>query len=1012
MRTHTSEYKNNIKQMGREIKAIVTAINGSTSLEIPEEKVNSITYSYNANILKSNMKELDLDIAQALPLNSVVNLQFGVKVNDEYEMLDYGYFIVYKVEAKEDTKSFKIKCYDKMLNFMKDYEPINISYPTTIKNYLIALCNSINVAFKSQTFENENQKLTKDVFSGVGYTYRDVLDKIAEVTGSLIHINNSQELELKYIGTQSVDTIDAEMLNANNVTFGETYGPINSIVFSRSAESDNVFIQDEESIQTNGVHEVKIIDNDILNDNNRSDYLAGVLNALDCLTYTINDYTSKGITYLEIGDRYKVKIDDKTYDCVMLNDTIKITQGLEEQIKTEMPSQTQTDYTKADKTDRKINQAYIIVDKQNQTIEATVSKVEAQDTKIASITQSVDEINSKIKDVTNTTVSGETTDGLIDVLEGVNASEPVKIVIHPIKDDIDYDYPCNDYPQKDYSKIKLLRFTNLTTNEEFDYEIPYGLLWYDENNYDTFTLDIGDYDNKSCYITKKVKYIDANGSKQVLSEPETITLPWPTNLELTTGDYEIELISYENGYIYVQLMASNIYTTQFPTRVEVTSEISQKADSITMSVAETYATKTDLGDTDKKLSSQITQTASSIRSEVKESYATKNDLNETQKELSSSIEQTSTSIKSEVKSTYATKDSVNTSISTLQQTDSTISANVSKKLNSSEFTNANITLKINDGTSSAIIKADKVDITGVITAINGNTTTKINGGKIETNTLSADTINGGTIDSSSISIGTTNYYLRMGSTWTKHPEVSGLNITGSGGIAMNNHSIGDFGGASGNNSYSITSGKDLSLRGNSNLYLRGGSSSSNILVYTSAGFKSLNVAYLARNPSDTSKTEAITQLTGNNDTYIRMNTSVVLKPNGSSGGAFVWGTESYNAILTKGGSPSTLSIKENVRKKDISNIPNILRQIELYDYKYIDKVENGKQDYGYIIDYLESIDGIKDYFTFNKIERDGLKYETINHEHLEKFLLASVVSQQKEIDMLKEEIKSLKESDK
>ena len=32
-----------------------------------------------------------------------------------------------------------------------------------------------------------------------------------------------------------------------------------------------------------------------------------------------------------------------------------------------MPEETETDYTKADKTDRRINQTYLIVDKQNQT---------------------------------------------------------------------------------------------------------------------------------------------------------------------------------------------------------------------------------------------------------------------------------------------------------------------------------------------------------------------------------------------------------------------------------------------------------------------------------------------------------------------------------------------------------------------------------------------------------------------------------------------------------------------
>ena len=141
------------------------------------------------------------------------------------------------------------------------------------------------------------------------------------------------------------------------------------------------------------------------------------------------------------------------------------------------------------------------------------------------------------------------------------------------------------------------------------------------------------------------------------------------------------------------------------------------------------------------------------------------------------------------------------------------------------------------------------------------------------------------------------------------------------------------------------------------------------------------------------------QIDGRDDTYIRLNRSVVLKPH-PNGGAYIWGTEDYNKILTSSGSPSTLSIKEHVKKKDISDIPQILGQIELYDYKYIAEIEDGKEDYGYIIDYLEQIDGINKYFKFNSINRNEIQYKTINHEHLSKFLLGAVIELQKQINEL------------
>ena len=90
---------------------------------------------------------------------------------------------------------------------------------------------------------------------------------------------------------------------------------------------------------------------------------------------------------------------DNIYQCVMLNDEALVTQGLIENIHTDMPVISETDYKSADKTDRRINQAYLIVDKQNGEIEGVISKVNVLDTKQNNDYQ---ELKNKFNDYTPT----------------------------------------------------------------------------------------------------------------------------------------------------------------------------------------------------------------------------------------------------------------------------------------------------------------------------------------------------------------------------------------------------------------------------------------------------------------------------------------------------------------------------------------------------------------------------------------------------------------------------------
>ena len=232
MKSHTSEFKEEIKTLGKQQSVRITYTLNNEQIILTDEDINSATPNYEASLLKSVMKVLELDSNVSIPKGTEIKFEYGLLVNGEYEYLDYGNYIVAKEhEKQEDTLSYKITCYDKMLYSMKDYEHIDITYPCTIKQYLVALCNKIGLQFKDSDFANADRQITNELFmtinedgtySSMGYTYRDVLDQIAEVTGGCICLTLDDKVEVRYIN-ETNDTIDEEYINDTNVNFGEKY---------------------------------------------------------------------------------------------------------------------------------------------------------------------------------------------------------------------------------------------------------------------------------------------------------------------------------------------------------------------------------------------------------------------------------------------------------------------------------------------------------------------------------------------------------------------------------------------------------------------------------------------------------------------------------------------------------------------------------------------------------------------------------------------------------------------
>lgn len=373
----------------------------------------------------------------------------------------------------------------------------------------------------------------------------------------------------------------------------------------------------------------------------------------------------------------------------------------------------------------KIRDLKVIVDRQNNTITQVVSEVDEQNTKISQTQQTVNELNSKISDIADITTQAESIYASLN-FTNINQSEPIEVKIHPTTTNISYLYPRDNlYPSDTlYMTNRILRFTNTETDEVFDYELPDDLLInLNTGTYDEFYLG---YDEQICQVTKRCTY-NADGSVSDLATETTTQYTYPSIL-LTDGDYTVELLGYNNGYMSVRLMAQNIYTTQFATKAELNSEISQTATQIQTIVSATYETKQNA----QTNYSQITQTANGIQTQVNQNGQNISTLQQTANSLSSTV---------------STKVGKNEVISTINQSAEAITINANK-----------IGLTANNVLD--IISGSSINLTSKNITISSNEFNVDKNGNI---TATGGTIGGWTIGTNRLYSGSGSSYVRLDS---------------------------------------------------------------------------------------------------------------------------------------------------------------------------------------------------------------------------------------------------------
>ena len=363
--------------------------------------------------------------------DTINSAKFGVKAPGEvdYNYKSFGTYIIKAQKYDDDANTLNLECYDLMLQSMIPYD-LTLDYENgvTVKDLLDAVCDRFGWTKGYTTFTNSGIAIDEEKFDS-SYTFRDVLDQIAQVAAGVIAFKGDALCVL--YPTDTGEIIDAS--NLRTLTIGEKYGPVNSVVIARTPQEDNIYAYDEESVAENGLTEVKIENNQIM-DSHREDFIDAILARVNGLEFWLYDMQSFGIGYLDLCDTFILEtMDGKQHKTIMLSDELQISQSLAENASLEAPAATETDYKAASTTDKVLNKTILKVDKQAQEISSLVSKTETVEnavtglredvTKMSEILVDEDSINFKISEAIGGIDSVKTSTGYTFDKNGLNISK-------------------------------------------------------------------------------------------------------------------------------------------------------------------------------------------------------------------------------------------------------------------------------------------------------------------------------------------------------------------------------------------------------------------------------------------------------------------------------------------------------------------------------------------------------------------------------------------------------------
>ena len=540
------------------------------------------------NILNPN-NEINLE-------NKEISVQTGMIIDSIEESVPFGNFIIEKPDSEEVKEKTSFTGYDYMVKFNIPYKK-RVTFPISAGDLFEDVCGQAGVEVGNTDFVNSNYMILGNPFTN-NEDCRTVLSNLAQLAGGFAKIgrdnkayikslkNISNLLKVKDVNAMTVKELNLTIVkmlsggrdNADETLDGNNYlddfakndkwGEVNSVILRISGtEGENTTIQDETSIQENGLTELVIEDNYFLIDETeREKAITPLWNALKGIEYLPFKTTYYGYPYLDSGDIIYIQdTKDIGYISYVFNHTFKYNGAYSGTIDTPAMTKTQTAYKNTINTKTKFLQVERKIDKINGEISDVIKSVDENTEKLSSHEQTLDSITDTLSSV-ETTV--ETVDNKVDTAQSTADT-------------------ANQNAQN-AQQIANNAVSQITTTTQKVTEI--------EQTVDGITQSVSN-------VEEKVETVETKADNAQKSADTANTNA--TNAQNTANSINDNL------------------TTNYYTKTETNSEINQKADEISSTVSKTYSTKTET----TQAKQDAINSANASTDEKLEDYSTTEEMN-------------------------------------------------------------------------------------------------------------------------------------------------------------------------------------------------------------------------------------------------------------------------------------------------------------------------------------------------------------------------------------------------
>lgn len=310
-----------------------------------------------------------------------VQIGYSVFTNDEnrtWENVDYGLFKVYEQEVDIEKDLTTLVAYDLMGELaVAEYSEGSLTFPCTVASLAeqIAELFGAELATDVSDLPNGGYEVSEDLYARIsGKTYRDILAEVAGATATMAIFSTTGELEFRIPPRSTTEKLTHSNLFQYKIQ--PHYGPINAVVLSRKPiVGEDIVLRDEDSITENGLTELNMANNEILDDD-RATVITPIFNAVLGLEYhPAGSIITSGFGWNEPGDRIKIVNNDGDEFEVALTDVKVVLDGaVGETLDGAAPEESTTDYSLAGGITKTLYRTEVKVDKQNQQITSIIER--------------------------------------------------------------------------------------------------------------------------------------------------------------------------------------------------------------------------------------------------------------------------------------------------------------------------------------------------------------------------------------------------------------------------------------------------------------------------------------------------------------------------------------------------------------------------------------------------------------------------------------------------------------